>query len=333
MGSLLRNVAILSGDVARVLVGLGLGLGFDTQVAGATSSGVGRYTATPNPATGMPFPPLAIIACTGIGVPIVITTAYPHGVSNRGVGGMSCIISGVTGNTAANNIATNPNDRTVGLNQGVLAVPLTATTLALYGQDQNSEGDTPGVLIPLVGDGDYTSGGTVTPALTDGAILLGRDTIREHSSPPRIVMIPRSSKWSAKSVSMPIFRQAEQRSERSQRSDRTEMVAFDVACWGQATPPNPAADYDIARALAHAVITSGTLIFGATEMIGDGVWDDEKERATQQIKAGHLFTFGVSIAMPVLDSALPFVPGSAVFAPTTHMQVPETGVTELGCSG
>ncbi len=326
--TLLSNVAILSLDVARVLVGLGYGLGYDTAAAGAATSGVGRYTATLNPATGMPFPPLAIVGCTGNTVsPIVITTAYPHGVSSRGVGGMSCIIAGVGGNLAANNIDTDPRSRTIGLPAGVIAVPTGATTLALYGQDPTS-----GALVALTGSGAYTGGGTVTPALTDGSILLGRDTIREHSSPPRIVMIPRGSKWGARNVGLPFNRTAEHRAQTSQRTLRNETLAFDVACWGQATPPDPARDYDIARALAHAVIDSASLIFGATDTFADGVWDDEKERATQQIKAGHLFTFGIGFAVPVLDNALPYAPGNTVIIPTTKTEVPD-GTIETGCSG
>ncbi len=62
------------------------------------------------------------------------------------------------------------------------------------------------------------------------------------------------------------------------------------------------------------------------------MWLDEKERATQQIKAGHAYTFGLTLAIPVLDNALPFAPGGTVFDPTTRTQTPD-GTIETGCSG
>lgn len=328
MFNLLSNVAILSIDVTRVLVvSLGMGLGYDTAAAASTNSRVGRFTATIDPTTSLPYPPLGIVGCTGAGAPIVITTAYPHGVSSRGVGGMSCIIQGIGGNLAANHLDVDPRSRTIGLPAGVLAKPTGATTLALYGQDPLS-----GALVPLMGSGTYTSGGTVTPAFTDGSILLGRDTARENSAAPRIIMIPRTSKWGPRSNSIPFDRAAERRAQKSQRSIRTEWVVFDVMCWGQDTPPNPARDYDVVRSLAHAVVDSAHLLFGVTDMLADGVWNDEAERRTQQIKAGHLFTFGLGIAMPVLDNALPYVPPTAEFNSTTETQTPD-GVIETGCTG
>ncbi len=311
--SLYSLVQVLSLDVARVLVGLGYGLGYDTDAAAASGSGVGRFAAG--------FAALAIVGATNA-TPIVVTTAYPHGVSDRGLGGMSCIISGVLGNTAANNIDADPRSTTIGLHAGILAVP----TSALYGQDPTS-----GAVVALAGNGTYTGGGTIVPAFTDGSILLGRDTIREHSAPPRIVMIPTGSAWGPRSNSMPHNRTAEHRAQTLQRSLRTDMETFSVTCWGQASPPNPARDYDVTKALSHAVEESAHLLFGVPHGIAGGVWDDEKERATQQIKAGHLFTFGISIAVPVLDRALAFAPGGTVIVPTTQMTA--DGNTEIGCSG
>lgn len=332
--SILSLIATLSLDVARNLCNQGLGLGFDTDVAASTSSGSSRFTATPAPVgsttatPGLPYPPLAIVACTGIAVsPIVITTAYPHGISTRGVGGMSCVIVGITGNLAANNIDADPRSRTIGLPAGIIAVPTGPTTLALYGQDFVS-----GAIVPIAGSGAYTGGGSIAPALTDGSILIGRDTARENTAPPRIVIIPRKGRYSSRSGSIPFARAEEERRQISQRAIRTEREVWDVMCWGQATPPDPARDYDATKALAHAVIDSAHLLFGATNTDEEGVWLDEKERATQQIKAGHAYTFGLVVAVPVLDNALPYAPSGTVIIPTTRTQTPD-GTVETGCMG
>lgn len=330
MSSLVFLAAVLSLDVTRNLIAAGLGLGYDADAAAAASDGVGRFTNLVRPNLGIPYPPLAITACTGNGVsPIVITTQYPHGVSSRGIGGMSCIITGVTGNTAANNVATNPNDRTVGLEQGILAMPLTATTLALYGQDQDPASATVGRIIALVGNGDWMGGGTVVPALTDGSILVGLENVRESSAPPRIVMVPRSiSEWTSKSVSIPNGnRTAEQLIQRSARSVRTEGDVFDIHVWGQRQPPDAAYDFDVVRTMAQRLVDSAWLLFGQKHDPGPGVWDDQKTRDTQYIKAGHLLTFSMRIDVPVLDNALPFVPAGSTLESVIQTPTPEIGAT------
>lgn len=332
-------VALLSIDVTRALVAAGYGLGYDIDAAAATSLGVGRFTATTSPTTGLPYPPLAITGATNA-TPVVITTAHPHGASTRGVGGLSCVISGVLGNTAANNIDTDPLSRTCGLPAGVLAVPLSATTLALYGQDMTASSPTYGALIPIAGSGAYTGGGTLTPALTDGSILVGRENTREHSAPPRIVVVPRTIRSQGRIASLASgTRNADRQRMIRQRSIGTDAEAFDVHAWGQAFPPDPAVDFEIARALRHAVRTSLHLLGCGSLETGDGVWDDQKERETQHIKAGHLLTFAITLRVPVLDNPIggdpllgdpanrgnPFVPSPTTIEATVQSPTPEVG--------
>lgn len=330
VSSLVLIATVLSLDVTRQLVAAGLGLGYDTDTAAAnTPSGVGRFTNLVRPTTSTPYPPLAITGCTGSGVPIVITTAYPHGVSARGIGGLACIVSGVTGNTAANNVATDPNDRTVGLNQGVLAVPTGPTTLALYGQDQDPASATVGQPIPLIGNGAWTGGGTVTPALTDGQILLGLENVREQSAPPRIVMVPRTvSGWGVTSAGIPNGnRTAERLAERSQRRTRTKSLGFDVHIWAQRQPPDAAYDFDICNTAQDRIVDSAYLLFGQQEDPGPGVWDDQKARDTQFIKAGHLLTFSWNLVVPVTDNALSYVPPGTTLESVIQTSTPEVGAT------
>ena len=317
----LPAIVILSLDVTRGLVVLGYGLGYDTDAA--AQGAYGRYTRALAPAgsttatPGQPYAPLRIVGCTSNGVsPIVVTTEYPHGVSPRvqGCGGMSCIITGVGGNTNANNIDTNPLSETCGLPAGTLAVPTGPTTLALYGQDPVY-----GNLIPLVGNGTYTSGGTITPALGDGSILIGRDTSKEQSSPPRIVLIPRGVLPLPREASLPaIRRNLERRAEIQQRPIGTDVWTFDVHAWGQSQPPDAAYDFIAASALRDCVRVSLNALACGTSSADAGTWDDEKERSLQNIKAGHLLSFGITIKVPVLDNpilgGLPFVPAGTIAA-------------------
>lgn len=320
---LIGIIALLSLDVTRGLVALGFGLGYDVDASNAAADHVGRFTATLNPATSAPWPPLGIVGATGIGVPVVVTTAYPHGISARGIGGLSCIISGVAGNTAANNLDVDPRSRTCGLLAGALAVPTGPTTLALYGQDPLY-----GNLVPIMGSGDYAGGGTITPALTDGSILIGRENTREHSAPPRLVLVPRTIRSAGRVSSIPTgARNTDRQSQIRQRSIGTDVHNIDVHAWGQATPPDAALDFDITHALRKAVRDSLHLLGGGTTDTGDGVWDDQKERETQHIKAGHLLTFGITIQVPVVDDpligGLPFVPPGTSAQGTVQTTTPE----------
>lgn len=326
MPSFVFLATVLSMDVARILVAAGYGLGYDTDAAAGSPVGAGRFTGAKQPSTGNPYPPLAIVGCTGIGVPVVITTAYPHGVSARGIGGMACIISGVTGNTAANNISTAPEDVTVGLAQGVLAVPVSATQLALYGQDANPASATVGQPIALVGNGAWTGGGTVTPALTDGQILVGQDNVAEHSAPPRIVLVPRGTGIGPDDVSVPnANRTAERRLQVAQRSLGSDALQCDIHCWGQRLPvPDAVYDFDITLALSQAFRASSYLLFGQSIIPGAGVWDDDKARATQLIKAGHLLSFPISIDVPNLDVTLGYVPPGTTLETTVQSSTPQT---------
>lgn len=325
----LAAIVCLSLDVTRGLVVLGYGLGYDSTpyAAGAPT---GRFTNAINPATSLPFPPLAITACTGAGVsPIVVTTQYPHGVSSRtqACGGLSCIISGVGGNTAANNIDANPLSRTCGLPAGTLAVPTGTNTLALYGQNPVT-----GAIEALTGNGEYTSGGTITPAFGDGSILIGQDTIRENSSPPRLCLVPRSITTLPREASLPSrTRNAERRAEIQQRSIGTDVCVFDAHAWGAASPPDAANDFIAAEAIRECLRTSLVLLACGTSDTGGAVWDDEGVRKLQYIKSGHLLTSQITIKVPVLDNpiagGLPFVPAGSLMRSTVQSDTGEVVAT------
>lgn len=311
--SIVALAIVISIDVTRALVADGRGLGFDgvRYVAGA--------------------PALAITAASNT-TPVVVTTAQPHLVaalpSTGCLGGLSCIVSGVLGNTAANNISTDPNDRTVGLPQGVLAVPVDDTRLALYRQSITD----PSGIEPIPGNGTYTSGGTIVPALVPGGILLGREYMADNIAPPRIVMIPTSAAYAARSNSIPsATRTSDIAAQKSQRAVRTERVTFEVRCYGQAATPNTAQDFDAARVLSRWFEDSVHLLMAGSYEFTGGTWVDQTPTATQRMKAGHEFVTSLTVNTPVSDAALPFATGIVIDA-TGQMQI-NGGTPEIACQG
>ena len=119
-----------------------------------------------------------------------------------------------------------------------------------------------------------------------------------------------------------------------QRSVATEIVNFEVHCWGQTFPePNPDTDFDFTQALYQQVIASTHLMaVGACEFT-DLTWVDQKPSETQLWKAGHEAVFGIAMKTPVLDALLPLVPTGTVAAVTTYLEGSEGGSPEQGCTG
>jgi hypothetical protein len=271
-----------------------------------------------------PFAALAITAATNA-TPIVITTATAHGV----VGYAHGVIAGVVGNEAANNIDAAAKSITAGQNLAVVLTRIDDYRLSLSAVDQ-----TTGRIEPLAGDGDYESGGTLTIPLVGGSVLIGREHVFEQSAPPRIVAIPVRSKWGPKGAASHTPGTIEKRIQVAQRSIRTENVVLEVHVWGQATPPDPRNDFDATRALSHQLIQSVHLLTAGNYELLDGAWADQVATATQQIKAGHEHVFGISIATPVLDAALPYAPTYVTAVTTTELQPADLTVdAEVSCTG
>lgn len=163
------------------------------------------------------------------------------------------------------------------------------------------------------------------PALVAGKILLGEQHIAENDSPPKIVFVPYSSRFSSKDVTSaaPLLTStpytAEKRVEISNRSVLTEEFTFEVHCWATTTDRSnpvavPDADYNFARALYHALIAS-------CDDLARGAYAVEPGRWTPQgvITLGREFVFGLTFMTPVLTELLPFVPpgtvGQAIIVP------------------
>jgi len=120
-------------------------------------------------------------------------------------------------------------------------------------------------------------------------------------------------------------RVAERKVQVAQRALGSDVLAFDVHCWGQLLPnPDPGLDYDVTMSLAQAVKISSRLLFGQASTVGSGTWDDEGARRTQLIKAGHLLTFSLSVDVPFLDTALAYAPSGMIIETTVQSPTPQT---------
>ena len=176
------------------------------------------------------------------------------------------------------------------------------------------------------------------PALTDGAILVGRQHQFEQSAPPRILFVPVRSKFAAKDVynRSPVATMtpysAEARQQIAQRSILTEMLTFEVRCWGTATPSDPDLDFDITQAYYQQVIISTHLLSAGTYTVEGGEWTDSKFSSGQLIRDGREFVFALTFGTPILDKLLPFANPIVASNPTTKLQLPD-GSIETGCTG
>jgi len=223
--------------------------------------------------------------------PIVLTCASPHGFSTTWP--IHIVISGALGNTNANGTW--------------IAVPTDDTHLALYTMAPD------GTQSPVAGSGAYAGGATVSMALTDGRILMGRQHVKERSSAPRIVFIPVRSKWGPKSVynrsQVQGYPSAEVRLQNQIRSLRTETTDFEVHVWGVAIPPDPeGGDFDATQVLYQQVIRTLHHLAMGNYNITDGTFTDQQPSGTQLVKTGHEFVFGVTFDTPILDILLPYAP-------------------------
>lgn len=316
MPGLVDLVDLISLDVTRGLVQQGLGLGFDGR----------RFTRTGSPAA------LGIVDATNA-TPIVLTCARPHGLAPATQDGypnaLHAVVSGVLGNTAANAVDENRQSRTRGINLGVQLTPIDSTRLSMAAVNPAT-----GLIEPLTGNGNYIGGGTITPALTEGRILLGREHVRfENTAPPYLAFVPVTSDWGARSVAhgSPTLT-GELRAEKLNRSIGSESFTLQLHTWGQASPPNPRVDFDITQRLYQQVIQSVHLLTAGAYRLVPGTWDDQRDKATQLVKAGHYHVMGVVFSTPILEFSMPFVETPILISSTTILDPLDGSSPEVGCA-
>ena len=175
------------------------------------------------------------------------------------------------------------------------------------------------------------------PALTDGKILIGKQHVFEASSPPRVVFVPMSSKFSPRSVAGRGAQMSaiERQSELAQRAIGTDTVHFEVHVWGQAAVADPDNDWDATQTLYQQIYASTYLTCVGCCVFTNGTWTDSTSAGTSLMNAGREFVFGIEIATPVLDTILPdanlpIAPAGTVPVTSTIL-VTSTG-SSVGCT-
>jgi hypothetical protein len=173
------------------------------------------------------------------------------------------------------------------------------------------------------------------PPLQAGKILLGEQHLNENDATPKVVFVPRSSRYSSKDITSaaPLLSAtpytAEQLVEISNRPILTEEFTFEVHCWGRTnTDANPITipddDYNFARTLSHAVIAACDDLARGAYTVEPGQWTP-----SGVINYGREYVFGLTLMTPVLSVLLPFVPPGTVGQASMYSHVPGETPDEL----
>lgn len=194
---------------------------------------------------------------------------------------------------------------------------------------QTLVGSISNVLVSKIAEAGY-------PALTDGAILLGRQHVYTQGSPPRVIMYPTDSVYGPRDPASDSRVATNQRyatdgkAEILNRSIGTDGIVFMVHCWGwqydQSEPATvPDGNFDFTRILAHAVLQSIQAIMPGNPVVmgGAGHWPGSEPGATQLDVFGREFVFKTNpIPTPILQEMLKFVPDGTKQFTRTYINIP-----------
>lgn len=169
------------------------------------------------------------------------------------------------------------------------------------------------------------------PALSDGAILFGPASVYQHSRPPRIIVTPKGGAFSAPDL-YSRGNAAERREQIGTPVVHSERVTFEVRCWGGVDAASQLTDYDLARALYHAVLASLQRLAPNHGLDKAGEFTDGGPIGALGVE----FVFSTWLDMPVLDSLAPYDAASryapaGVLPVTTDTMTAPTGETGSGC--
>lgn len=177
-------------------------------------------------------------------------------------------------------------------------------------------------LVAALSEGGY-------PALTDGAILLGRQYVAEGSAPPRVVFVPMGASFSAKDVysntGLPSAAQT------ANPSLATDTINFEVHCWGASLNQNPEDDFDYTEVLYQQVIRSVSQLARGSCMFTNGTYTSSKANAGQMIRDGYEFVFNVQLQRPITERVLPFERAPDDVAPQITDTFTSQGLSGPGC--
>lgn len=169
------------------------------------------------------------------------------------------------------------------------------------------------------------------PALTDGGVLFGPARTYEQSRPPRITVTPTTAAFSAPDL-YSRGNAAELREQVGTPVVHSERMTFEVRCWGGVDAASQLADYDLTRALYHAVLAALQRIVPNHGIDGSGQFTAAGPIGSLGVE----FVFTTWLDMPVLDTLVPYDAASryapaTVAAATTDTYNAPTGETGSGC--
>lgn len=153
------------------------------------------------------------------------------------------------------------------------------------------------------------------PPLVDGRIVLGQRHLAENLAPPRVIFVPKGSRFGPRDTANASPRgqiTAEMKAQWATRAIHSDVVRFEVHVWAAATPtPDPeGGDFDAAQALYHLVIASIRTRGTGTYTLTDGEWPNQEPGGTQHLQYGYEFVFGLEIGTPILDEPYTFAPST-----------------------
>lgn len=172
------------------------------------------------------------------------------------------------------------------------------------------------------------------PPLVDGGILFGPARQFEGSRPPRIIVTPTSSTFGPPDLysASATLGTTERRQQAVMKAQHSERVTFEIRCWGGDSAGSLVADYDLTRALYHAVLASLQRLAPNHGLDKSGAYTT----AGPLTSLGREFVFTTWLDTPVLDTLIPYN-NATLYAPATVAPVlsdtfiAATGETGTGC--
>lgn len=201
-----------------------------------------------------------------------------------------CVISGVTGNLAAN-----------GTRVAIVTdVGASDTTFTLWERDDSVAGG----IAAVAGTGAFDGGGTMVSGLTDGRVLLGPEHVAEGSAPPRIVVVPQSSVVSQLSPAIGYGPTADFTATLKAPPRFADQLTVDCHLWaanyGEAVlQSEPDLDYDALEALRGAWLYAvADLSNGMAIPSGSGTWGESEDGAAKIDIVGRRLLLPLTITIP-----------------------------------
>jgi len=157
----------------------------------------------------------------------------------------------------------------------------------------------------------------LTPAgitLADGAITLGRDHLREHFAPPRVVVVPRGGAFGGRDAAHPSNVTAAKR----QRPRMSRRAEGEVHCWGT--------DYENAELLMDQFCNAALDVAVGQLEFTSASWAEE----TNIVQAGQRVAFGFTVIIPIVDGPVPFAPVGTRADHEGHF-IGQNGVDTVAC--